>query len=188
MRIVWNAPFVLSFAVLSLFLLVIHIATDGQFTVAFVIARADFDPTNVGMWSGLVLHMLGHGNLAHFFGNMSLILLLGPILEREYGSRRLAAMTLATALVTGAANIAFFSVPIIGSSGIVFMMMMLTAVQGARERTIPVTFIIVVIFFTVKELHDALFYANISHFAHLAGGAAGTFFGFFLRKRQTPAP
>ena len=49
----------------------------------------------------LFTHVLGHVSWGHVMGNLSFILLLGPLLEERYGSPMLALMMTVTALVTG---------------------------------------------------------------------------------------
>jgi membrane associated rhomboid family serine protease len=141
------------------------------------IDTSNFGNTLLGIWR-LVSHIAGHQNWAHFMGNFTFILLLGPMLEEKYGSGRLLAMILFTGFITGVLNILFFSTGLMGASGIVFMFIILSSFANIRSGDIPLTFILVVSLFLIKEVLDILKQDNVSQFAHILGGVAGSFFGF----------
>src|SRR5690349_24312956 len=81
---------------------------------------------------GLFTHILGHANWQHLIGNFMLILLLGPILEERHGSASLIVMIAITALITGLCNLIFSDGPLLGASGIVFMMILLASMANVR--------------------------------------------------------
>lgn len=126
----------------------------------------------------LVSHVLGHGDWSHLIGNFSLILILGPILEEKYGTASIAYMSLITALVTGILNIALFDTGLMGASGLVFMMILLASFTNFKSGTVPLTFILVLVFYLGNEIYSAFHEDNISQFAHVLGGIAGSVFGF----------
>ena len=144
-------------------------------------------------WSsylGLFTHILGHGSWEHYLGNFMLILLLGPILEERHGSMSLLVMMLVTALVTGLANVALSSNPLLGASGIVFMMILLASTANIKQGgEIPLTFIAVALIYMGGEVYRAIANNdNVSHMAHLIGGLAGGAFGILgARTKATPA-
>ncbi len=138
---------------------------------------------------GLVSHIFGHGNWDHLLSNFMMILLVGPILEERHGSRSLVAMIGITALITGLINVAFFSQPLLGASGIVFMMILLASTVNFERGTIPLTFIAVTILFLGREAVAMFGEADgISHSAHLIGGAAGAAFGFLTGGKKPVLP
>ena len=126
----------------------------------------------------LFSHVLGHADWAHLLGNLTFILLVGPIVEEKYGSRRLITMILITALITGVLNILFFNSGLLGASGIVFMLILLSSFTNVRGGEIPVTFILIAILFLGREVFESLQNDNISQFAHIIGGICGSFFGY----------
>nr|HMP30396.1 rhomboid family intramembrane serine protease [Saprospiraceae bacterium] len=126
----------------------------------------------------LFSHVLGHANWGHLLGNMTFILLVGPIVEEKYGSKRLLTMILLTALVTGILNILFFNTGLLGASGVVFMLILLSSFTNVRAGEVPITFILVALLFLGKEIMESLQNDNISQFAHVIGGICGSFFGF----------
>ena len=52
-----------------------------------------------------------------------------------------------------------------------------------KEGTIPLTLILVTVFYLGQELYDAIFlHDGISHLTHIIGGLCGTVLGFMMRK------
>lgn len=124
-KIDYNAPVVLSFALLSFFVLLLGEATGGAITLKyFCVYRSSLaDPLT---YFRLFSHVLGHANLQHYASNMLLLLILGPMLEEKYGSKMILEMIVVTAFVTGVINFIFFTNGLLGASGIVFMMIILS--------------------------------------------------------------
>lgn len=176
-RITYDAPVVLTFSLLAV---VVHILGDG--VKEHFIARPDLN--DFGDYVGLVSHILGHGNWAHLLGNFTMILLLGPILEKRYGSSSLLIMILLTAVVTGLVNATFFNSGLLGASGIVFMFILLASTANLKHREIPLSFIAVALLYLGGEVVSAFQNDNISQMGHLVGGLAGSVFGFLTAGRK----
>ena len=86
MKISYNAPVALTFALLSLLALVANHFTNGWANATlFSVYRCSLlaDPLGFFRFFG---HVLGHSGYAHYIGNMVLILVLGPNLEDRFGS------------------------------------------------------------------------------------------------------
>jgi membrane associated rhomboid family serine protease len=181
----YNSPVILTFATISFCFLIIGEASNGTFTAAYLTSPGFFNPRSIGSWSSAVLHVLGHANYAHYAGNMMFILLLGPILEEKYGSAQLATMIVITALATAIANAFLFSSSIIGASGIVFMMIVLASITNVESGTIPLTTLLVLVLFVGKEVVAAFTPDNISHFAHIFGGASGAAMGLLFQQKKS---
>ena len=131
-------------------------------------------------------HILGHSGYEHFAGNMVLMLVVGPPMEEKYGSKILLAGVLLTALISGLLQCLLFpGTALLGASGIVFMLIMLSSLSGMREGSIPLTLILVAVLYLGQEVYAALFVRdNVAHFMHLVGGVAGTAFGFLAARRR----
>ena len=114
LKITLNAPFTLSFALLcGLATLLCAVFSECR-TLLFSTYRAPLsDPL---MYLRLFTHVLGHIDLAHLIGNMTLFLLLGPALEEKYGASRLLIVILAAALITGIIHNLFFPSMLLGAS------------------------------------------------------------------------
>ena len=181
LRIQYNAPVVLTFAIVCSVVLVVSTLTGDAVVPYFVVG-----PTmNFGQpadWFRLVSHVLGHDGVGHLMGNMMLLLLLGPILEEKYGSRVLAGMILVTALVTGVLVLLFHGA-VMGASGIVFMLILLSSFTNVREGHIPLTFVLVVVLYLGQEVFNSLRADSVSQLAHIGGGLCGAAFGFALERK-----
>ena len=58
------------------------------------------------------------------------------------------------------------------------MMILLSSFTNFRAGTIPLTFILVLLFYVGNEVYSAFKSDQISQFAHIFGGLAGSVFGF----------
>ena len=184
-KIHYNSPVVLTFFFLSLAALVLGEVTQGWTTQhLFSVYRSPMRPL---FFVRLLGHVLGHSGYAHFAGNMVLFLVIGPPLEEKYGSRSLLAGILLTALVSGILQCALFSgYALLGASGIVFMLILLSSLAGMKTGSIPLTLILVAVIYLGQEIWDAVMVRdNVAHFMHLVGGACGTGFGFWAGKKET---
>lgn len=185
LKISYNAPVSLTFALLALLALVLGNVTDGWTTAnLFSVYRCSLaDPL---AWFRFFGHVLGHSGYAHYIGNIVLILVLGPNLEDRFGSWNVLWAILFTALVSGVIQFAFFpGTALLGASGIVFMMILLSSFGGVRNGVIPTTLILVAVFYLGGELWDAIFVDdNVSQLTHIVGGLCGTFLGFALSGKK----
>lgn len=178
----FNAPVVLTFALLALLATFIGIWTDGNATALyFSVYRSPLsDPLT---YLRFFTHVLGHSDYSHYMGNMLLLLLVGPIVEEKYGHKNTFWCIFITALVTGLVQFIFFpGSMLLGASGVVFMMIVLSSFTEMKKEGIPITLIFVVIFYLGGELVDGLFTAdNISQLTHVIGGVLGLIFGFTIK-------
>ncbi len=185
LKISYNAPVSLTFALLALAALILGNVTGGWTTAnLFSVYRCSLaDPL---AWFRFFGHVLGHSGYAHYISNMVLILVLGPNLEDRFGSWNILWAIVFTALVSGAVQFIFFpNTALLGASGIVFMMILLSSFGGVRNGVIPTTLILVAIFYLGGELWDAIFVDdNVSQLTHIIGGLCGTFLGFALSGRR----
>lgn len=133
-----------------------------------------------------VTHVFGHGDWTHLVGNMTYLLLLGPMLEEKYGSKTLVEVIAITAVVTAVANYLFFpTVALCGASGVVFAFILMSSFTSFKDGEIPLTFILVAAFFIGGEIIDGIFVADqISNFAHIIGGVIGGLLGYGLNVKS----
>jgi GlpG protein len=116
---------------------------------------------------------------------MSYLLLLGPMLEEKYSSQTLAAAVAITAVVTSLINYLFFpSVALCGASGVVFAFIMLSSFTSFKEGEIPLTFLLVAVFFIGQQIYEGITVQDhISNTAHIAGGMIGSLLGYGFNKK-----
>ncbi|MEO6776331.1 MAG: rhomboid family intramembrane serine protease, partial [Kofleriaceae bacterium] len=124
LRITYNAPVVLTFALAAVAAFVVS-QLVGQSAQQWFVAYPKLGPAQ--SYAGLVTHILGHASWQHLLANFMLILLIGPILEERHGSLALLVMILVTALITGLANLVIGSHMLLGASGVAFMMILLAS-------------------------------------------------------------
>ena len=183
----FNAPVVLSFALLSLAALILGALTGGRTTtLLFSVYRSSLrDPL---AYVRLFGHVLGHSSFSHYFSNMSLLLLLGPLAEEKYGSKNLLASMLLTAVVSGGLHCLLSpSTALLGASGIVFMLILLSGFTNDREGTIPVTLVLVALMYFGQEVWNAVVQKdNISQLTHIVGGLCGIVCGVILNRLPQP--
>jgi membrane associated rhomboid family serine protease len=181
MKIKYNSPTVLTYAVLSAIVLLLsqlffHSLTATWFLVP---GKGEFDPSRIRSWITLFTHVIGHSSWNHLLSNFAFILLIGPMLETSYGSFSLLLMIAVTALVTGVLNVLLFNTTLLGASGVVFMMILLSSFTSFSEGEIPLTFILVLVLYLGREIFNSFNANNVSEFAHITGGFCGSLFGFF---------
>ena len=88
---------------------------------------------------------------------MLLLLVVGPPMEEKYGSIPLLKGILFTALVTGVLQcILFPHTGLLGASGIVFMLIMLSSLAGFSGG-IPVTMLLVAALYFGQQVYDIIF-------------------------------
>lgn len=184
-KVSFNSPVVLWFSILCLAALILGAVTNGASTAAvFSVYRSSLaDPLTYVRLFG---HVCGHASWEHFVGNMTMLLVIGPMLEEKYGSANILFVILATALVTGVANFVFFPhVQLLGASGVVFAFILLSSITSVREGTVPVTFILVAVIYIGGQVYDGLFVRdNVSNLTHILGGGVGSALGYVLAKNK----
>lgn len=184
-KIQYNSPVILTFVLVSGLALVLGVLTGGATTtLLFSVYRSSLsDPLTFVRFFG---HVLGHTGFSHYAGNMVMILVLGPMVEEQYGSRNTLLLILMTALTTGILHwILSPGTALLGASGIVFMLIFLSSLAGMRRHSIPLTLILVTVIYFGQEIYAGLFAGdNVSHLTHIIGGACGTVMGTALRRRR----
>lgn len=184
-KIQYNAPVVLTFALVSLAATLAGMLSNQYLTgLLFCVYRSS--PLDPLTWVRLFTHVLGHADLNHYVGNMTFFLLLGPMIEEKYGSRLLLGMMALTALLTALVNLLLFpSNALLGASGLVFLFIVLSSMVQMEKGRIPLTMLLVVTIYLGQELYTGLVVAdNVSQLTHILGGVCGAAFGWFLAPRS----
>ena len=175
----YNSVLILTFFFLSFAALILKYITMGSSN------RYLFSSYRSSLLSPLTYvrfftHILGHSDWKHFSNNFLYILLIGPMIEEKYGTINLLIMMLITAGVTGIINHIIGRKRILGASGIVFMLIVLSSFTNIQAGKIPITLVLIFIFYIVNEILDGLFKKdNVSHIAHILGAICGCIFGFY---------
>ena len=185
LKITLDSPVVLTFAAICLVATGLNYITAGKSNEIFFMtyhSSLKSPMTYVRFFS----HVFGHADWSHFIGNMSYILLLGPLLEEKYQSRTLIEVIAIAAVVTGLVNYLFFpSVALCGASGVVFAFMLLASFTSFKEGEIPLTFVLVAVFFIGQQIiQGATLDDNVSNMAHIVGGIVGGLCGYVLNRKS----
>lgn len=181
MKIHYDAPLTLNFSLVCVLVFVINSLLPG-FTASWFTLYPQFQFTTWHSYFQLISYAFGHASIGHLLGNLSFILLLGPVLEERFGTKRLAAITGITILFTSVIFLLLFKQAILGASGVVFMMIILTSYRNLKDGKIPLTFILVVLLFLGKEILAGFEEDQISQSAHLVGGLCGGVIGYVMQK------
>ncbi len=185
LKLSYNSPVILTFAAICLGVLILHYITRGFTTNALFVCYGHASLLNPLTYLRVFSYVFGHADFSHFAGNMTMLLLVGPAVEERYGSWNTAVMMVVTALAGGILNMIFFSTGILGASGIVFMLIILSAFTNMKKGEIPLTLILIAVIYLGREVYSGLFVAdNVSHFGHLCGGASGLGFGSYYYKKK----
>ena len=185
LRISLNAPVTLAFVGVCLAAQLLNALTGGASNrLVFSVYRSS--PGNPLTYVRSFCHVFGHADWSHLMGNMIYILLLGPMLEEKYGAKKLILVIAVTALVTGVfSQLLFPRVMLLGASGVVFAFILMSSVTVREDHTIPLTFILVALFYLGQQAVQGLFTRDsVSQSTHLIGGAVGTAAGFLLNRKK----
>lgn len=176
----YNSILIISYLVISFIVLILNKLTHDKLNKAlFSSYRSSiFNPLT---YVRLFTHVIGHSNWRHFTNNFTYILLVGPMIEEKYGTINLLIMILITAFVTGVLNSIMTKNKILGASGIVFMLIVLSSFVNITSGKIPITLVLIFIFYITNEIIDGIFKKdNVSHLGHLIGALCGLAFGFYF--------
>ena len=183
LKISINSPVVLGFSAICLIALVLSIVTNGT-TNKLLFMTYHSSLTNPLTYLRFFTHVFGHSGVEHFMGNITYILLLGPLLEEKYGSKLLIQSIVITAFITGIVNYMLFpNIALCGASGVVFTFILLSSFTGFKDREIPLTFILVAAIFLGQQVYEGIMLKdNISNLSHVLGGVVGSVLGYLLNK------
>lgn len=184
-KITNNAPIILGIVAISFLATLLNYITGGASNrLLFTTYHSKlYSPLT---WIRAFTHVFGHANWTHLVGNMSYLLLLGPMLEEKYSSAKLLEVVAITAFVTSLINYIFFPhVALCGASGVVFAFILLSSFTRFKAGEIPLTFILVAVFFLGQQIWDGItIQDNISNMAHIVGGIIGSIVGYGLNKKS----
>ncbi|MCI9420868.1 MAG: rhomboid family intramembrane serine protease [Eubacterium sp.] len=185
MRVSFNSVVILGFTIACFVVMMLDQMTRGGTTYRFfsVYRSSLLSPLTYIRFFG---HVLGHAGWQHFFGNIMMILVVGPLLEEKYGSSNILFVILTTALASGLVHFIFFpNVRLLGASGVVFAFILLASLTSFQEGKIPLTFILVAFIYIGQQVYEGMFiHNNVSNLTHIIGGVVGTGLGFVMNKNK----
>lgn len=179
MKITFNSPFILTFSLLATFVLIISLSIGGN--LAILTLNGNFNFREWQSYVGLLLYPLSHGSVTHLVSNFGIILLIGPILEKQYGWQKLLSMSIIASVVIGIAHIILSDLGLIGASGLVFLYIVLASLTNANNKEIPLTFLLVVGLFLGQEIINSFSADQVSQLAHIGGGVMAIIFRYVFK-------
>ncbi len=185
LKITFNSPIILGFVAVCLFATILnYITIGGSNRLLFMTYHSSLSSPMT--YLRFFTHVFGHADWEHFIGNMSYILLLGPMLEEKYSSRVLVEVIAITAVITGLINYVFFwQYALCGASGVVFAFILLSSFTSFEEGEIPLTFILVSVLYIGQQIVQGItLNDNVSNMAHIIGGIVGGILGYALNKKK----
>ena len=185
-KIQFNSPEVLTYSALSLVALILSAITKGASNrLLFSAYRSSL--SNPLTYLRLFTHVLGHSGYEHFINNMMLFLVIGPPMEEKYGSRDILLAIIITAFISGIVQMVFFpGIAILGASGIVFMLIVMSSLAGMKDGRIPLTLVLVLLIYLGGEIYTGITQRdNVSQLSHILGGLCGAVIGYGLESMRT---
>jgi len=183
LKLEYNSPVVLTFAIISTLVFFVDQIIPYDLIKNLFIYYGNYGALDI---LRMFLCSMGHGSVEHLLGNMTLILLIGPMLEEKYSSKVILLLMLLTSLTIGLAHLLFFNNGILGASGIVFMMIILSSFTNMKKDSVPITFIMVCILFLGKEVYNGIFVNNnVSEISHILGAVVGMAYMLIENKRNS---
>ena len=184
-KISFNSPVIIGFTIICFAVLILgRITGDASTNTFFSVYRSSLlSPLTYIRFFG---HILGHAGWEHFIGNIMLILVVGPLLEEKYGSANILFVILVTALVTGVIHFIFFPrIQLLGASGVVFALILLSSLTSIEEGKIPLTFLLVAFIYIGEQVYSGIFIRdNVANLTHIIGGIVGSGLGFVMNKNK----
>ncbi len=186
LKLSFNSPIIIGFTAICLIALLLDYLTGG-ITNKLIFSVYSSSLLNPLTYLRFIGHVFGHSGWEHFIGNIMLILVVGPLLEEKYGSVDIAMVILITAFVTGLVNFIFFpNVQLLGASGVVFALILLSSITSFRDGEIPITFILVACIYIGQEIYQGIFVQdNVANLTHIIGGFVGAVLGFMINISKT---
>ena len=183
--VIFNSPVVVSFSGICLAAMLLDYLTGGWSTVTFF-STYESSWLNPLTYVRLVGHIFGHGSWEHFFSNITILLLIGPMLEEKYGSKFICEFILLTGVVTGLAAALFYTnIHLMGASGIVFAFIMLSSFTSFKGSGIPITFILVAVIYLGGQIISGMtMNDNVSYLTHIVGGCVGSLVGYNFNRKK----
>lgn len=180
-----NSPVILGFVFICFIALMLDRLTNGLAN-EYVFSVYHSPLTDPLTYIRMFGHVFGHAGWDHFIGNMMLILIVGPLLEEKYGSKNILIVMAVTAFVTGIVHyLLFYHTQLLGASGVVFALILLSSFTRFKSGGLPLTFLLVAVIYLGQQLYEAFFvYSNISNLTHIIGGIIGAVLGYILNTKK----
>ena len=192
LKVSYDAPVTLSFVIICavLFLLNTYVIKSGALgnLLASPTSQAGGLPFIVKQplsYLRLLLYIFGTADMNTLLTNLIMIIMLGPAMEERYGSVIIGLMIFVSALFSGVLNACFSADSLSGALPVICMMVFLNAFMAFSKKTVPLTFIFVIVLIAFMQI----FSGNnaIQIIICITGGLCGSLFAFLTSPKVKAA-
>jgi len=175
----YNSKVILTFFFINLILLILDYILGHRISNFLALKKTSL--LNPMTYIRFITNSFVSKDWSHFRNNFLYILLLGPMLEEKYGSITILKMMLITSIASSIVIYLFSKRGALGCSDITFMMIVLSSIVNMQSGKIPLTLILIILFYCTDEILKLLLHKNdgISHLGHLVGAICGFIFGYY---------
>lgn len=182
---VFDSPVTISFSLLSVLLFVLNcLAFKGTLDVKILSSPTTsagpipFMATQIYSYLRLFLYAFGSQNFVGLLSNLLFLLMLGPVMEERYGSLVIGIMMAVSVLFSGVLNTCFCETSLQGCMPIIFMMIFLNSFMSFSKKKIPVSFLVIFVFYIAREVSGKTFSEIVGLIICITGGLCGSLFAF----------
>lgn len=182
---VFDSPVTISFSLLSVLLFVLNcLAIKGTLDVKILSSPTTsagpipFMATQISSYLRLFLYAFGSQNFVGLLSNLLFLLMLGPVMEERYGSLVIGIMMAVSVLFSGVLNTCFCETSLQGCMPIIFMMIFLNSFMSFSKKKIPVSFLVIFVFYIAREVFGKTFSEIVGLIICITGGLCGSLFAF----------
>lgn len=176
----YNSPVVINYILVCFVLYVLNKLTDGYINdICYLPGNLILNPFAVHR---LLIYTLVHGSFEHLIGNMALLALTGPSVEKKYGGGIVLGLIAVNSVMIGLLQSVLIHQGVMGASSIVFMFILLSVFADTETEKVPLTMFIVAACYIGNELIGALTPDSVSQLSHIMGAVMGLVFGLLYRK------
>ena len=201
-KLTFDFPVTVTFVIVSLVLFLLDVyAFKGKMFSSILIchgskqALVPFNFKSPADFAGLFFYVFGNVGWEMLFANLTIILLLGQILEERYGSVMLGPMMFISTMISGVLTACISTVPLTGAGCIIFMMAVLVSLTELTKKRIPLSCLLVFVLFLSFEIFRAAKGSSgqdamqkvCGVLIEMIGGICGSIFGFLVlpKKKST---
>lgn len=182
---VFDSPVTISFSLLSVLLFVLNcLPIKGTLDIKILSSPTTsagpipFMATQISSYLRLFLYAFGSQNFVGLLSNLLFLLMLGPVMEERYGSLVIGIMMAVSVLFSGVLNTCFCETSLQGCMPIIFMMIFLNSFMSFSKKKIPVSFLVIFVFYIVREVSGKTFSEIVGLIICITGGLCGSLFAF----------
>lgn len=182
-RITVNAPVTLGFALLCIMVYILTLGGNAVTIQRMLAVHRDFDGGSLFQYTSFWTHCFAHSDYQHLKGNLTMLLLVGPSVEFHFRSHNILWIMTVVSLISAMVHIVVGknNTHQLGASGIVFCFILLNSLVTAKQSELPISFVVTLILYMGDEIVKFLRPTDdVSHHAHLTGGAVGAAAGFYI--------